>query len=87
MIFNCPGSLRFKKPYPETMKCRHCNAEVEIWSDEVETTCKNCTRIIYRIEGQSCIDWCKYAKECIGVEKYGGYIKNKKGVNDVLLSM
>ena len=87
MIFNCPGAQRFKQPHPETMKCRHCGAEVEMWSDEVEVACKNCTKRICRIEGQSCLDWCKYAKECVGDEKYGKYMKNKKGVNDVLLSM
>ncbi len=79
MIYNCPGSSKFKQPEPETVKCASCGQEVEIWSDEAETTCPNCKGKVTRQSGQSCLDWCKYAKECVGEEKYNKYMKNKKG--------
>lgn len=66
MIFQCPGSSRFKEPYPETTKCAACGREAEIWSDEIRTTCFNCGAIIAKDMQQGCFMWCKYAKECIG---------------------
>ena len=79
MIFNCPGSQKFKHPQPETIKCQHCGQETEIWTDEAEVACQSCKKIIRREEGQSCLDWCKYAKECVGEKIYNRYMKNKKG--------
>ena len=32
-----------------------------------------------REQGQTCLDWCKYAKECLGKELYKKYLKNKGG--------
>lgn len=77
MISECPGAKFFKQPEPEIMKCPFCSGEVEIWTDEVKTSCPHCKNIITRKQGQSCLDWCKYAKECIGIEAYNKYFKNK----------
>ena len=77
MPFECPGSQKFKQPQPEYIKCVSCGAEVEIWTDEVQTTCPNCKAKVTRQEGSSCLDWCKYAKECVGDQKYSNYLKNK----------
>jgi predicted RNA-binding Zn-ribbon protein involved in translation (DUF1610 family) len=66
MIFQCPGSGRFKEPYPEAIKCSACGKETEIWSDEVKANCFNCGSIISRDMQQGCFLWCKHAKECIG---------------------
>jgi len=74
MIFECPGSQKFKQPEPETIKCRSCGEEVEIWTDEVEATCGRCKKKVSRESGQSCLDWCKYAKECVGEDVYNRYI-------------
>lgn len=79
MIFSCPGSQRFKQPQPENIKCPHCGNEVEIWSDEREVVCPKCSKKVTRSAEQSCLDWCKYAKECAGEEMYKKYMKNKKG--------
>ena len=32
--------------------------------------CPKCNKIVFRGEASSCIKWCKYAKECVGEEKY-----------------
>ena len=67
MIVNCPGSKMFKQPQPENIKCPHCQADAEIWTDEVKVKCPNCGKIICRERGQSCLDWCKYAGQCMGL--------------------
>lgn len=64
----CPGQdSRFLKS--EIRKCPKCGYEVEIFSDEVRVRCPKCKGYVYR-EIPSCIDWCRYAKECIGEKKY-----------------
>lgn len=78
MIFNCPGSQKFRQPSPEMIKCPYCSGEVEIWTDEATAACPKCKNSVYREQGQSCLDWCKYAKECVGEEKYNKYMENKK---------
>ena len=78
MIFNCPGSGRFKGPQAEIVECPFCGEDVEIWSDEAGASCPGCKRTVSRNLGQCCLDWCKFAKECVGNEKYDKYMKNKK---------
>lgn len=79
MIFKCPGAQSFMQPKPENIRCSFCGGEVEIWTDEVNVTCPRCKKTVIREEGhQSCLDWCKYARECAGEEVYEKYMKNKK---------
>ncbi|MBI4688035.1 MAG: hypothetical protein HY756_09715 [Nitrospirae bacterium] len=66
----CPGSEEIRHPTPEDIRCHNCGKPVEIWSDEVEITCKHCGGTISRDRKPSCIDWCTFAKECVGEEKY-----------------
>jgi len=73
----CPGSKRIRQPFPETIKCQ-CGREVEIWSDEVETTCMYCKRKLTRNMPNSCLDWCSIATECVGPEKFKSYKKYKQ---------
>ena len=82
MIFNCPGSQKFKQPQAESIRCTHCGGEVEMWSDESRAVCPKCKKSVARQTGQSCLDWCKYAKECVGPDAYSRYKKekNKRGV-------
>ena len=77
MISGCPGSQNLKQPRPEIFRCPFCGEELEIWTDETETKCTKCGRKVYRINGQCCIDWCKYARDCVGGERYDAYIKRK----------
>lgn len=71
----CPGSKRIKEPFPETIKCR-CGKIIEIWSDEVETVCPYCKRKANRNMQNCCLDWCSFAKECVGKEKFKKYKNN-----------
>ena len=77
MPFECPGSDKIKHPQPESIKCPFCACEVEIWTDEIEATCPNCKKTVTRQQEQSCIEWCKYAKECVGEAKYNSLIKSR----------
>jgi hemerythrin-like domain-containing protein len=52
------------------MNCPECGEEVEIWTDELKTTCHGCGNKVFRAQQASCIDWCPHAKECIGPEVY-----------------
>ena len=74
----CPGSKKFKEPQPENVKCPSCGTEVEVWTDEIKFLCPSCKNTTIRQqEGASCLDWCKYAKECVGGATYNKYMQNK----------
>jgi len=73
----CPGSQKFRQPQPEIIKCPKCAQELEIWTDEIKSTCPNCKNTILRESGVSCLEWCKYAKECVGDETYTKFMQNK----------
>lgn len=77
MIDKCPGAKRFRQPEPEIVRCPFCGEEVEIWTDEIRVTCPNCKNTVMRQEGPSCLDWCRYAKECVGERVYSRYMQNK----------
>lgn len=67
----CPGALSIREPVPEFFPCPKCgNKEVEIWSDELNADCDMCRTTVYRPAEISCIDWCQYARECVGDEKF-----------------
>ena len=59
----CPGIQKFIRPIPEYIRCKTCNNNVEIWSDEEKARC-NCGSMVYRKE-VSCLDWCEYAEKCL----------------------
>jgi predicted RNA-binding Zn-ribbon protein involved in translation (DUF1610 family) len=68
--FSCPGSAGIKSPTIELVRCKSCGVENEIFTDENSVLCENCGKIVLRSMDPTCIDWCKWAKECIGEEKY-----------------
>jgi hypothetical protein len=82
MVFSkCPGAASVKEPKPEYIKCPYCGEpEVEIWSDEAETKCHVCEGIIYRELSMSCLEWCKFARECVGEEAYQKYLEQKNSI-------
>ena len=76
----CPGSSAFAQPKIEMLPCPGCGEDVEVWSDEPEGKCPSCGRMVTRMSTQSCLDWCKYAKECLGAEKHKKYEDMKSSV-------
>ncbi|MCX7661101.1 MAG: hypothetical protein N2Z79_00270 [Candidatus Omnitrophica bacterium] len=77
MIFKCPGTDNLRQVKPELIKCYYCEKEVEIWSDESWINCPYCKKKISRKTEISCVEWCKYAKNCVGEEIYNRYMQNK----------
>ena len=70
MLDDCPGAAQFTRtPTLKIKKCPECGADVEIFSTELKVKCGKCGFTIYNDLG-SCIQWCKYAKECVGEEVY-----------------
>lgn len=74
MIFKCPGQDD-RNLKAEILKCPNCGYSVEVFSDEIKARCPKCKSEVFRKRMPSCIDWCTYAKECIGEKKF----KNLKG--------
>ncbi|HDP36364.1 MAG TPA: hypothetical protein ENN27_00625 [Candidatus Atribacteria bacterium] len=69
MFDKCPGAANIRTPTIKIKKCPECGEEVEIFSDEMQVKCSNCGFTVYN-DLQSCVQWCKYAKECVGEELY-----------------
>lgn len=44
-----------------------------MWTDEASGKCGKCGEIVCRTNTQSCIDWCKYATECLGADEHKRY--------------
>jgi predicted RNA-binding Zn-ribbon protein involved in translation (DUF1610 family) len=61
------------QPKPDMIPCVACGADTEIWSDEAEGKCPSCGATVVRYASQSCVDWCKHARECLGEDKYKQY--------------
>lgn len=66
---HCPGAANLRTPTLSIRKCPQCGEEVEIFSNDLKVRCPNCGFLIYN-DVQSCIQWCKFAKECVGPELY-----------------
>lgn len=77
MSFECPGSRAIRQPQPEFIKCPFCSEEIEIWTDEIKAACPKCKKTVMRQQGESCLEWCSYALECVGQEAYNNYMKNR----------
>ena len=58
-----------RTPILNIKNCPECSGEVEIFSTDVKVKCSNCGFTIYN-NIESCIQWCKYAKDCVGEELY-----------------
>lgn len=69
----CSGATSFAQPRIEVLPCPDCGTDVEVWSDEATGQCPSCSRTVIRTVTQSCVDWCRYAKECLGDEKFKKY--------------
>jgi NADH pyrophosphatase NudC (nudix superfamily) len=69
MFDRCPGAANLRTPTLSIRKCPRCGEEVEIFSNDLKVTCDHCGFEIYN-DLTSCVQWCKYAKECVGEETY-----------------
>jgi NADH pyrophosphatase NudC (nudix superfamily) len=77
MIYQCPGNALVRTPTLKIKKCPKCGTEVELASTDMKVDCPSCGQPIFN-SINSCIDYCKYAEECLGTEIYQKYKKPDK---------
>ena len=72
----CPGSASLKRDITLTIKtCPECGGDVELFSIDFKARCERCGFVVYN-NLQSCVQWCKLAKECVGDDVYESF-RNK----------
>ena len=68
MIFEgCQGKTRTPTIHEKT--CPQCGHIIELFSIDTQMPCENCGFVAYN-DTLSCVQWCKYAKQCVGEEMY-----------------
>jgi len=76
VLNGCPGAGNIKGTPELTIKiCPDCGNEIELFSSDITAVCEQCHFIAYN-DTQSCISWCKYARECVGDELYEQYMQS-----------
>ena len=72
ILDGCQGKPRT----PEIIEkiCPNCGALIEMFSVDTEMACEKCGFVAYN-DTLSCVQWCKYAKECVGEEMYNHMMK------------
>lgn len=78
MLGHCPGSANLRTPTLAIKQCPQCGAEVELFSNDVSVACDACGFVVYN-DLLSCVQWCKYAKECVGEETYRKLVERREG--------
>ncbi len=74
----CPGAANIRTPTLLIKKCPQCGDEVELFSNDVKVACSRCGFVVWN-DIASCVQWCKYAKECVGEEMYRKLTEKKEG--------
>lgn len=69
MSKRCPGQDD-RNIKAEVISCPDCGYKVEIFSDEVKVKCPKCKSLVCRQRLPSCVDWCKFARQCIGEDRW-----------------
>ena len=65
MLDRCPGAANLRTP---TLSIQDMSA-VRGCSNEIRVVCSKCGFVIYN-DLLSCVQWCKYVRECMGMETY-----------------
>ncbi|HON80942.1 MAG TPA: hypothetical protein PLN56_01590 [Methanoregulaceae archaeon] len=78
MLDRCPGAANIRTPTLAIKKCPQCGEEIEVFSNDVSVKCSRCGFTVYN-DLLSCVQWCKYARECVGEETYRKLTARKPG--------
>jgi hypothetical protein len=81
MVFKCPGSADLRTPTIKIKNCPACGGEVELFSIDMKVDCPACGQPVFN-NINSCIDYCRYAEECLGAETYQRLKKPAKQVSE-----
>ena len=72
MLEGCQGKPR--TPTIIEKICPRCGHEIELFSIDTEQACENCGFVAYN-DTLSCVQWCQYARQCVGDEMYEHMMK------------
>ena len=72
MMFGCKGHDHTLTLQIKT--CPECGHEVEIFSTDTSVECDVCKTPVYN-DAVSCVQWCRYAKSCVGEAEYERLMK------------
>lgn len=64
---SCQGKPR--TPTIEEKRCPQCGNMLGIFSIDTQVICEKCGFVAYN-DALSCVQWCKYARKCVGDEMY-----------------
>ena len=78
MLDKCPGASDIRTPTIKLKKCPECGERVELFSTDMRLNCPKCGFTIYN-DLESCVQWCQYAKECVGEEVYERLVAKATG--------
>jgi ribosomal protein S27AE len=67
IISGCQGKP--KTPTIQEKICPHCGSVIEMFSIGTQMACEKCGFIAYN-DTLSCVQWCQYARKCVGDEMY-----------------
>ncbi len=67
MFEGCQGRPRTPEILEKT--CPNCGALIEMFTIDTEMACEKCGFVAYN-DTLSCVQWCQYAKQCVGEEMY-----------------
>ncbi len=67
MLDGCQGKPR--TPTIIEKVCPQCGNLIEMFSIDTQMACEHCGFVAYN-DTLSCVQWCKYAKKCVGEEMY-----------------
>ena len=73
-MVTCPGQdKRFWKPEDIfEIACPGCGEPVEFFKDDPKRECGSCGRVVTNPKmNLGCAEWCRYAKECLGLPDNG----------------
>ena len=63
----CQGKPR--TPTIQEKVCPKCGNLIEMFSIDTQMACEKCGFIAYN-DTLSCVQWCEYARQCVGDEMY-----------------
>lgn len=67
MLDGCQGKPR--TPTIIEKVCPQCGEIIELFSIDTQMACEKCGFIAYN-DSLSCVQWCAYARKCVGDEMY-----------------
>ena len=68
----CQGKPR--TPTIQEKICLKCGSLIEMFSIDTQMACEKCGFVAYN-DTLSCVQWCEYARQCVGDEMYEHMMK------------